>query len=72
MAMAVLGLGLHAASHHEYALSVGEAELSTARRLGASEENIAHHAGQSCEHVFRRLDGMKRLYDEKGSLFWIV
>ena len=40
MAMAELGLGLHAASHHEYALSVGEAELSTARRLGASEERL--------------------------------
>ena len=40
MAMSVLGNGLHDADHHEDALSVREAELSTLRRLGASEENI--------------------------------
>jgi hypothetical protein len=40
LAISVLGNGLHDADHHEDALSVREAELSTLRRLGASEENI--------------------------------
>ena len=39
-AMRHLGNGLFAAGHHEDALSVEEAELSMARRLGASESNI--------------------------------
>jgi hypothetical protein len=38
--MSVLGNGLAAAGHHEEALSVGEAELSMMRRVGASEERI--------------------------------
>ena len=40
LAMGVLGGGLSAAKHHEEALSVGEAELSMRRRLGASENDI--------------------------------
>ncbi|CAH0367781.1 unnamed protein product [Pelagomonas calceolata] len=40
MAINLLGNGLADADHHEDALSVGEAELSTLRRLGASERNI--------------------------------
>ena len=40
MAMSLLGLGLTSAQHYEDALSVQEAELSTLRRLGASEEVI--------------------------------
>jgi len=36
----LLGSGLSAAKHHEDALSVKEAELSTLRRLGGSEDNI--------------------------------
>ena len=39
MAMNLLGLGLSAAKHHEHALSVREAELSTLRRIGASEDS---------------------------------
>jgi tetratricopeptide (TPR) repeat protein len=38
--MTELGNGLSAAKHHEDALSVQEAELSMARRLGASGENM--------------------------------
>jgi len=40
MAMTELGNGLSAAGHHEDALSVGDAELATARRLGAPAESI--------------------------------
>ena len=40
MAMNVLGLGLSASSHNKDALSVRGAELSTLRRVGASEERI--------------------------------
>ena len=40
MAMRQLGNGLSEANHHEDALVVGEAELSTLRRLGAPEGNI--------------------------------
>ena len=39
-AMRLLGNGLHAAKHHEDALSVMEAELSMQQRLGDSEENV--------------------------------
>ena len=39
-AMGALGGGLSAAGHHEDALTVREAELSMARRLGASEGDI--------------------------------
>ncbi|CAH0373505.1 unnamed protein product [Pelagomonas calceolata] len=39
-AMNELGTGLSAAEHHEDALAVREAELSTRRRLGDSEESI--------------------------------
>ena len=39
-AMSVLGNGLSEAERHEDALVVGEAELSTLRRLGESEHNI--------------------------------
>jgi tetratricopeptide (TPR) repeat protein len=39
-AMGALGCGLSAAEHHEDALSVREAELSTERRIGTSEENM--------------------------------
>ena len=39
-AMNLLGNGLHAATQHEDALSVREAELSMRQRLGGSEENI--------------------------------
>ena len=39
-AMTELGNGLAKARHHEEALSVREAHLSTERRLGASEEDI--------------------------------
>ena len=39
-AMSVLGNGLYAADHNEEALFVREAELCTARRLGAAEEHI--------------------------------
>lgn len=38
--MTQLGNGLSAAGHHEEALSVGEAELAMAQRIGASEEAI--------------------------------
>ena len=38
--MSVLGNGLSEAERHEDALVVGEAELSTLRRLGESEHNI--------------------------------
>ena len=40
MAMNLLGNGLFAAKHHEDALTVREAELSTMRRLGASEDSM--------------------------------
>ena len=40
LAMTQLGNGLGSAKHHKEALSVGEAELSTIRRLDASEERI--------------------------------
>ncbi|CAH0372095.1 unnamed protein product [Pelagomonas calceolata] len=40
LAMGLLGNGLSAAKHHEDALAVKEADLSTMRRLGASENNI--------------------------------
>ena len=39
-AMTELGNGLFDAGHHEDALSVGEAELAMARRLGVSEEDL--------------------------------
>ncbi|CAH0370499.1 unnamed protein product [Pelagomonas calceolata] len=39
-AMTELGLGLSAVYQHEDALSVGEAELSTLRRLGGTPDNI--------------------------------
>ena len=39
LAISVLGNGLYGVKHHEDALSVGEAELSMLRRLGASEES---------------------------------
>ena len=39
-AMGALGGGLSAADHHEDALTVGEADLAMARRLGESEEDI--------------------------------
>ena len=38
--MTLLAGGLSAANHHEDALFVGEAELSTRRRFGSSEQNI--------------------------------
>ena len=40
LAMGVLGNGLGSAGHNEDALSVGEAELATMRRVGTSEGNI--------------------------------
>ena len=40
MAMNVLGSGLSDAGHHEDALTVKEAVLSTLRRIGASEQNV--------------------------------
>jgi hypothetical protein len=40
MAMNLLGIGLSDAKHHEDALIVQEAELSTMRRVGTSERNI--------------------------------
>ena len=40
LAMQQLGNGLHDAKHHEEALSVREAHLSTIRRLGGSEDAI--------------------------------
>jgi hypothetical protein len=40
MAMNLLGNGLFDAKHHEFALSVREAELSMRRRLGDAESNI--------------------------------
>ena len=40
MAMEVLGRGLFEGGHYDDALSVGETELSTERRLGASEQNM--------------------------------
>ena len=40
MAMTVLGNGLYAAHHNEEALSVEEANLSTVRRFGTSEEDL--------------------------------
>ena len=38
--MTELGNGLHAADHHEDAMSVQEAEISLLRRVGAPEDNI--------------------------------
>ena len=40
LAMSLLGNGLSAAKHHEDALSVQDAQLSTLRRLGGSEANM--------------------------------
>jgi hypothetical protein len=40
LAMTELGNGLAAANHHEEELSVGEAELSMLRRIGASEGDL--------------------------------
>ncbi len=40
LAMSLLGSGLHEAEHYAEALSVKETELSTLRRLGASQDNI--------------------------------
>ena len=44
-AMTQLGNGLHDANHHEDALSVQEATLSTLRRVGGSEENVLFMQG---------------------------
>ena len=40
LAISVLGNGLSDAKHHKDALTVGKAELSMMRRLGATEENV--------------------------------
>ena len=40
LALRQLGNGLHAADHHEDAMSVQEAEISLLRRVGAPEDNI--------------------------------
>jgi len=40
LAMTELGIGLSEAEHHEDALTVQEAHLSTMRRLGVSQDNI--------------------------------
>ena len=45
LALSVLGNGLASALHHEDALSVQEAELSSVRRIGTTENNILRVQG---------------------------
>ena len=63
MAMGLLGSGLSEARHHEDALSVKEAELSTLRRLGASQHNILAVQSNLANtyHVLGRLEEALRL-----------
>jgi len=63
MAMNLLGLGLSEAGHHEDALFVKEAELSTARRVGASEDSIlvAQSNLATSYHQLGRLEETNRM-----------
>jgi len=58
MAMTILGNGLAYAQHHEDALSVGEAELSMLRRIGAPEQQIlvAQSNLSNTYHLLRRFE----------------
>ena len=62
-AMSRLGLGLHDAGHHEDALVVQEAELSTIRRLGGSEGDVltAQNNLANSYHDLGRNDEVLRL-----------
>ena len=79
-AMSVLANGLYEGKHHEEALSVKEADLSTARRLGGSahdmlvmQGNLAstyHHVGRHAEALRLRRDvysGFLKLKGEEHS-----
>ena len=63
MAMNLLGLGLSEAGYEEDALSVKEAELSTARRVGASEDSIlvAQSNLATSYHQLGRLEETNRM-----------
>ena len=63
-AMQALGNGLHDAKHYEDALSLGEAELSMLRRLGAPEEELLNSQGNlaSTYHTLRRFEEAIDIY----------
>jgi hypothetical protein len=79
MALTLLGAGLNDAGHHEDALTVQEAELSTRRRVGAPEEivlvaqnnlaNTYQTLGRSIEALPLRRDvysGFVKIYGEES------
>ena len=61
-AMEQLGNGLHDGGHYEDALSVREAELAMARRIGASEADVLIVQGNLACTYITCSDGMKRPY----------
>ena len=65
-AMGRLGLGLSDARHYADALAVQEAELSTLRRIGASEQNVLIAQGNlaTTYQALRRIDEAMRMRED--------